>query len=533
MPVKVSVIVPVYNPGPYIQDCVASILQQTLGSEHVEAILVDDGSTDDTPARLDRLAAVHPTVTVIHQENSGWPGKPRNVGIAAARGEYLFFLDNDDTLAPEALARLVAMADRNRSDVVLGRMAGFHRAVPKDLFYEDRDHASLQDTPLMEALTPHKLFRRSFVEEHGLRFPEGRRRLEDHPFVIRSYFLADNISVLSRYVCYYHIRRDDQSNAGLRRFDPVGYYQNLREGIGIIEEHTETGPFRDRLLSRFARAELLGRLRDRTFINHPADYRADLFREIKAVIEERIPTTVDPGLAPTHRIQMALVRAGRLDLVESFARDSVAVTGSATLHRVDRQGDGTLSIAFDATLASDDVPLQLDRDGAGRRLSVSPEIGVVVGEDVRRVASGPIGSARVVARRRDDWAELVGPAIEFGQDAATEPTRAAVSATTRLDLARLSAGDPIWPGTWDIFVRISALGHRRDVRLGAVRDASVPAAFRPVRVRGAGPLQARPYWTNPGDNLSLRVDTDATRRLYRRVLSAVRRRLRTGTSHGA
>ena len=104
-----------------------------------------------------------------------------------------------------------------------------------------------------------------------------------------AYFAAETISVLSDYVCYYHIRRDDLSNAGLRRPDPKGYYGNLREVIGIIEANTEPGPFRDRLLDRFARTELTGRLRDRAFLNLPSDYREAQFAEIVSVAEDHIP----------------------------------------------------------------------------------------------------------------------------------------------------------------------------------------------------------------------------------------------------
>ncbi|WP_405663301.1 glycosyltransferase [Streptomyces sp. NBC_00079] len=79
MPVKVSVIVPVYNPGPYIEDCISSLLKQSLPPDAYEVIFVDDGSTDRTPALLDALAAEEPRVRVFHQENSGWSGKPRNL----------------------------------------------------------------------------------------------------------------------------------------------------------------------------------------------------------------------------------------------------------------------------------------------------------------------------------------------------------------------------------------------------------------------------------------------------------------------
>ena len=74
MPVKVSVIVPVYNPGRYIEDCIASLLGQSLPPDAYEIVFVDDGSTDGTPARLDALAAEDPRMKVIHQENSGWSG---------------------------------------------------------------------------------------------------------------------------------------------------------------------------------------------------------------------------------------------------------------------------------------------------------------------------------------------------------------------------------------------------------------------------------------------------------------------------
>src|SRR5690606_39367885 len=92
--------------GPYLDLCAPSLLRQSIGADAYEIIYVDDGSTDDSAQRLDRLAAEHRHVRVIHQENSGWPGKPRNVGVRVARGEYVQFVDQDDELTPQALERL-------------------------------------------------------------------------------------------------------------------------------------------------------------------------------------------------------------------------------------------------------------------------------------------------------------------------------------------------------------------------------------------------------------------------------------------
>jgi poly(ribitol-phosphate) beta-N-acetylglucosaminyltransferase len=99
---KVSVVVPVYNPGRDIDDCIRSLLEQSLPPSEYEAIFVDDGSTDATPGRLDELAAEHAHVRVEHIPNSGWPGRPRNVGIDMARGEFVYFVDNDDWIEHDA-----------------------------------------------------------------------------------------------------------------------------------------------------------------------------------------------------------------------------------------------------------------------------------------------------------------------------------------------------------------------------------------------------------------------------------------------
>src|SRR5690242_17952923 len=113
---------PVYNGLATLGRALGSVFAQTLGG--IEIIVVDDGSTDGSAAELDRLAASHDNLVVIHQPNSGGPGGPRNTGLARARGEYLFFLDADDWLGPEALERMAALADEHGTDIVLGKTVG-------------------------------------------------------------------------------------------------------------------------------------------------------------------------------------------------------------------------------------------------------------------------------------------------------------------------------------------------------------------------------------------------------------------------
>src|SRR3954447_17924111 len=166
---KVSAIVPVYNPGSNIDDCIRSLLEQSLPSDQYEVIFVDDGSTDDTPERLDKLAAEHDNVRVEHIPNSGWPGRPRNVGIDMARGEYIYFIDNDDWIGREALGRLYEAAKSSGDEIITGRVVGHGKFIPRGLFKAPAEHLTIDDPRLLSLLTPHKLFKKSLLEENGIR----------------------------------------------------------------------------------------------------------------------------------------------------------------------------------------------------------------------------------------------------------------------------------------------------------------------------------------------------------------------------
>ena len=102
---KFSVIVPAYNAGTTIRDCIGSLLTQK--EKDYEIIVVDDGSTDSTPEVLDELAGKYGQIRVIHQNNQGVPAA-RNTGIRCAKGEYLAFVDSDDTVTDGYLSTLLS-----------------------------------------------------------------------------------------------------------------------------------------------------------------------------------------------------------------------------------------------------------------------------------------------------------------------------------------------------------------------------------------------------------------------------------------
>lgn len=112
---KISVIIPVYNAERYIEQCLWSVTGQTYGS--LEIIAVDDGSADDSAAVCGRLAETDGRIRVLRQKNSG-VSAARNLGLNAATGEYVFFLDSDDAIHPRLLEEMLWQAEENHAQLV-------------------------------------------------------------------------------------------------------------------------------------------------------------------------------------------------------------------------------------------------------------------------------------------------------------------------------------------------------------------------------------------------------------------------------
>ncbi|MFJ8883979.1 glycosyltransferase family 2 protein [Streptomyces sp. NPDC102402] len=520
MSVKVSVVIPVYNPGEYIEDCISALLRQSLPEDEYEAIFVDDGSTDATPARLDALAAAHPNIRVVHQEPSGWSGKPRNVGTALARGEFVMYVDNDDWLGDEALERMYRYGVENGSDVVVGKMVGKGRPVPVELFRVNRPRASVSDSPLMDSLTPHKMFRREFLERNNITWREGRRRLEDHVFVVETYLRAANVSVLSDYLCYYHIKRDDASNAGFQRFDPVGYFANLREALDIVEKYTEPGALRDSLFRRWLRNEMVERLRGKRLLNLPEDHRKELFTEIRGVVTERFGPGVATGMPPTQQIVAALVVEDRLADIEEMARWEAGIRPVGRLDGLGWQ-DGSLKIGFTAEYQAEGLPVVFRSEGGEDLLDpplAEETLTTIAGLGVSTVAPVEKSKVDLVVRQRATAAEFFQP-VEFTREripaGGDSAFRQELRATATVDPETAADGAPLGDGIWDVFVRLSSCGWTKEARLGATRSDQVEEERRGA-LSGPPHRVVLPYWTEPHDNLSLDVDL-ATSRVDRDV----------------
>lgn len=110
---KVSIIIPVYNTGQYLEQTLRSLCDQTLTD--IEILVVDDGSTDDSGAIIDRIASQDPRVSVFRQPNRG-QSAARNRALRQATGEYIYFMDSDDLISTDAMRQCYFYAERTKAD---------------------------------------------------------------------------------------------------------------------------------------------------------------------------------------------------------------------------------------------------------------------------------------------------------------------------------------------------------------------------------------------------------------------------------
>ncbi|MDF4253322.1 glycosyltransferase family 2 protein [Streptomyces sp. WMMB303] len=480
-PLKVSVVVPTYNTGDAVLTGLRSLLAQTMPRSEFEVIYVDDASDDDTVALLEEETAkrgAEATVRVVRAAHSGWPGRPRNIGTDLARGEFVHYVDDDDRLAPEALERLYARARETGADIVVGRMAGHGRPAPRALFEQPRTGADLRTDPaLLSSMTVHKLFRRDFLRAHGLRFAEGRVRLEDHLFTLRAYLLTGRVATVHDYTCYHWVRHaDGKQNVSYAQIEPYSYIDSIRRVLAVLDAsdtRVPPGPLRNRLVARWYGKKALDRIAGKRLLDQPADRRAAWCEAVGALAAE-LPPETDAALPTRLRIVAALARHGDRALLEEQAGFEAGVVHRPRVTSA-RWTDGQLTVRCSTGLVRrrgrtrGTAPLAFARapEGEGRLLRL-PE----------RVAALP------AAAERADFAKAVRRSNVRGQLRHREG-----GTVLNLPAGRHVVEEPHRPGgPTEWAARLS----RAMARVSAAVAAKAPgalagaAARAAARLRGAG-----------------------------------------------
>lgn len=317
----VSVIVPVYNTMPYLTACLESLVTQTLDVGRFEVIAVDDGSTDGSGVEIDRFVDLHPDlVRAVHQPNSGGPAAPCNRGLELAKGRYVFFVGGDDFLGTETLERLVRTADEWESDVLLAKIVSAGgRSVETKMYAEQVESLDLFDSRLPYAMGNTKLFRRSLIDKHNLRFPEDLPMGSDQTFTFEALLHSRRTSVVNDYAYYYGVRREDSSNitfsaTGPRRIDFTARMMDF------VASQVEPGMRRDAILIRHFDWEINETLQLGYLDSSPED-RAAVRHAVKRLADDYLTEPLSARLAVAKRIRIRLAAAGHTDVLAQAIRD--------------------------------------------------------------------------------------------------------------------------------------------------------------------------------------------------------------------
>lgn len=216
---SVSVIFPVYNTEPYLEQALDSLAAQTM--RDFEIIAIDDGSTDRSGEILRARAAQFPQLKPVFQEKLG-KTTAMNTGLRKAAGRYIAFVDSDDWVAPRMLEHLLQTAEKTGADIV---QCGYAYAYPDHHVARRSGWACARTGPdgispaecpqllFLDNTNCNKLFRRSMLDEYGIAFDPELKMADDLPFFFMTLLAARKIVVTDPVLYFYRQQRTGQLTA--------------------------------------------------------------------------------------------------------------------------------------------------------------------------------------------------------------------------------------------------------------------------------------------------------------------------------
>lgn len=302
---KVSIIVPIYNVEQYLNECIDSIINQTI--KEIEVILVDDGSPDRCGEIIDEYAKKDGRVIAIHQKNSGYSSAV-NKGIDLASGEYIGIIESDDFVEPDMYETLYRNAKYNNTDVTKGMFFFYNPTAPEGS--RDKIYSSSKDIDLMlapdgafraaewprivafHASIWSSIYRSDFIKK--IKIPQSAgASYQDFPFMVDVMCKAKRISVVKK--PFVHWRNEPKqgnstsargkklllmaknTKAGLENLKKSGYYDELKEAFFVHAFWTNINFF-FRIERRYKKI-YFEKLKDIfSSIRNDADFKYEYFR---------------------------------------------------------------------------------------------------------------------------------------------------------------------------------------------------------------------------------------------------------------
>lgn len=319
---KLSVVVIAFNNELYIEETLESLYEQTFTD--MEVVVVNDFSSDRTGELIDQYVSDKPNFKAIHlPENSGGCSTPRNTGIANTTGQYVMFVDGDDWYTVTACEKMVEAIERTQSDFVAGqviRTNNYEIWYHKQLYSRERTNLNIREITgmLFDSLSVNKIYQRSFLDKHQLRFPEGIH-YEDIVFTGKAYFLAESFSIIPEPIYYWRVvenagaksitnRRYEFENFENRIIAHRYFDQFLRENNGVLYQKEKN--------NKFLRHDL--KLYTNDYLLFDEDYKAKFHALIHEYLHEVMDEYSFINLAEKDRILYYLLYLGDREAFDDY-----------------------------------------------------------------------------------------------------------------------------------------------------------------------------------------------------------------------
>lgn len=242
---EISVIVPMYNCITTIKDLINSLDNQNFLK--FEVILVNDGSSDGTLLLAESLCKMRDNFYLLNQKNQGAP-KARNLGLKYARGKYIYFCDADDILPPDSLSILYKMAEKNKSDLIVGKIAHFQDSIKNYKTYAVCPRRSeilgKYKYYMCNPVPGTKLFKKDLIDSYNIKFDDVKIA-QDLNFYLKYLSVAKNPYIVNEIVYYYR-----HTKGSISRTYDVNKILDIKKSFKYVEDFYKSNIIQDMLLKK-------------------------------------------------------------------------------------------------------------------------------------------------------------------------------------------------------------------------------------------------------------------------------------------
>ncbi|MFD1172397.1 glycosyltransferase family 2 protein [Oceanobacillus picturae] len=371
--IKISIVIPTFNnTNENLNRLIDSLNSQSMNSKDFEIILVDDGSSDfDSYKRLKKVEKENGNVLVKSINASGWGSKPRNLGTQLAKGEYVFYCDDDDTLFPQALERMYKFAKDNNLDVVnpkVIRSKGWSWGWEE--FKENVIDAQINGVQSMGPMTVPKLYKKEFLENNELAFSEGEKVWwEDVMFSCLVYSKGAKIGVLADYPVYHWREQNRSASFGKDINYKWSQLNNLADFFNVNLQIED----RDLMIAHWYNSRVLGAISKGFHKKNSSDQELE-FENATLWRQKFVNENVLTKLNSKQKILDYILKVGNLKLAEILSEQQAGITARSYLDNISFENDKILITCSNEITLAEESTLKYNVNKNGFKINLPDTI---------------------------------------------------------------------------------------------------------------------------------------------------------------